>query len=130
MIFFWQRDCMIIFVESLRDFVCGEFAWFIMHTAQWTMHTVHCTLYTVHCTLYTVHCTLYSVHCTLYTVHCTLGWFFPSALFEISFELYFFSTSRPYKIILSKKKFKKSLPSFGSEHNFLKFLWKKERTRP
>ena len=29
MIFFWQRGCVIIFVESLRDFVCGEFAWFL-----------------------------------------------------------------------------------------------------
>ena len=28
MIFFWQRGCVILFVESLRDFVCGEFAWF------------------------------------------------------------------------------------------------------
>jgi len=43
---------------------------------------------------------------------------------EISFELYFFSPSWPYKIILSKKKFKKSLPSFASGHNFFEILKK------
>ena len=27
--FFWRRGCVILFVESLRDFGCGEFTWFL-----------------------------------------------------------------------------------------------------